>query len=151
MGNTILKITKTLHQLTLWVHPEGLVHGSLYVSVDTEARPVEDPHRVLNTDWPFIVLRRHHPDEIRFYNRGTIIRAEYTAPRPQVGNLVDLKCRIFMMDGSVFEGEIHAALPPEKARLYDYLNQADDRFLKLYLQDDQVCLLNKSYITQVTP
>lgn len=135
----------------MWVHPEGLVHGALYVSVDKQAQPVEDPHAVLNNEWPFLVLRRREPDEIRFYNRGSIIRVEYEQARPNDAAVITIPCCITLMDGAVFVGAIHEVLPPERARLYDYLNQAKDRFLRLYLDDDRVCLLNKSYIIQVTP
>jgi hypothetical protein len=151
VGQKSLKIHKTLQEVVMWVHPEGLVHGALYVSVDKQAQPVEDPHTVLNNDWPFLVLRRRDPDEIRFYNRGSIIRVEYDQARPKAPSSITLPCRITLMDGAVFEGEINEVLPPERARLYDYLNQATDRFLRLYLADDRVCLLNKSYIIQVTP
>lgn len=135
----------------MWVHPEGLVHGALYVSVDKQAQPVEDPHTVVNNDWPFLVLRRHNPDEIRFYNRGSIIRVEYEQAPANEPGAITIPCHITMMDGSVFEGNIHEVLPEERARLYDYLNQAKDRFLRLYLPDNRVYLLNKSYIIQVTP
>ncbi len=151
MGQKSLKINKTLQEVVMWVHPEGLVHGALYVSVDNEAQPVEDPHSVVNNDWPFLVLRRREPNEIRFYNRSSIIRIEYDQARPNNPAATKTSCRILMMDGSVFDGEINEELPAERARLYDYLNQANNRFLRLYLEDDRVCLLNKSYIIQVTP
>ena len=151
MGQETLKVKKTLQEVIMWVHPEGQVHGALYVSVDKQAQPVEDPHSVLNNNWPFLVLRRRDPDELRFYNRGSIIRVEYDQARPNDPATVDIPCRILMMDGAVFEGEISEVLPPERARLYDYLNQANDRFLRVYLDEGRVCLLNKSYIIQVTP
>lgn len=135
----------------MWVHPEGLVHGSLYVSVDNQAQPVEDPHTILNKDVPFLVLRRREPDEIRFYNRASIIRVEYEQSRPDASATTQTNCRILMMDGSVFDGEINEALPSDRSRLYDYLNQVNTRFLRIYSDNNRVCLLNKSYIIQVTP
>jgi hypothetical protein len=55
------------------------------------------------------------------------------------------------MDGSMISGEIREQLSPERARLYDYLNKDDDRFLKIFTGDDHICLVNKSYVIQVTP
>ena len=55
-----------------------------------------------------------------------------------------------MVDCSLIEGTIKEALPPEHARLYDYLNQQDCRFLKIYVSENEICLINKSYINQVT-
>lgn len=151
MGRTPLKITKTLREVSLWVHPEGLVQGALYVSVGDNDQPVEDPHTVMNTSWPFIVLKRSDPDEVRFYNRRSIIRVEYVgAPDKQPAATI-MHCRLQMMDGSVIDGMIHEILPPEYSRLYDYLNQADDRFLRIYTNGNQIILLNKAYIIQVTP
>lgn len=145
-----LKITKTLRQVTMWVHPEGLVQGALFVAVDHTGSEAEDPRSVVNTDNPFLVLKRYNPDEIRFYNRSSIIRVEYDEALPQNADATRLPCTMVMMDGSIITGRIHECLPPEHARLYDYLNQAHDRFIKIYTTENRVCLVNKSYIIQVT-
>jgi len=50
------------------------------------------------------------------------------------------------MDGSVIDGVMRKSLPPERSRLYDYMNTDNPRFLKLYVDDDAVCLINKSYV-----
>jgi len=134
----------------MWVHPEGAVQGALFVAVDNTGNEAEDPRSVLNTNSPFLVLKRYAPDEIRFYNRSSIIRVEYDEPPPQNADATRLPCTMMMMDGSIIDGKIHEFLPPEHARLYDYLNQADDRFIKIYIADNRVCLVNKSYIIQVT-
>lgn len=151
MGRTPLKITKTLREVSLWVHPEGLVQGALYVSVGDNDQPGEDPHKVMNTSWPFVVLKRSDPDEVRFYNRRSIIRVEYAGAPEKQPAVTIMHCRLQMMDGSVVDGMIHEILPPEYSRLYDYLNQADDRFLRIYTNNNLVILLNKAYIIQVTP
>jgi len=97
-------------------------------------------------------MRREQPDEIRFYNRASIIRVEYTAGEHDCTEqeTTTLRCRLMMMDGSMLEGHITESLPPEQSRLYDYLNQTDDRFIRLFLNDKDVCLVNKSYIIQVS-
>jgi hypothetical protein len=151
VGRTPLKITKTLREVSLWVHPEGLVQGALYVSVGDNDQPVEDPHQVMNTSWPFVVLKRSNPNEVRFYNRRSIIRVEYDGVPANQPATTTLHCHLQMMDGSRIDGMIQEVLPPEYSRLYDYLNQADDRFLRIYTDGDKVILLNKAYIIQVTP
>ena len=153
MTASILKINKTPHQVRLWVHPEGLVIGSLFVKQDnTEQVPGESPYEVINQPEPFVVLKREQPDEVRFYNRSSIIRVEYTAGENDVvDDATTLHCRLLMMDGSILEGFISEVLPADQSRLYDYLNKSSDRFVRLFLNKKEVCLVNKSYIIQVSP
>ena len=153
MTASILKINKTPHQVRLWIHPEGLVIGSLFLKQDdTEQTPEESAYEVINQGEPFVVLKREHPDEVRFYNRSSIIRVEYTAAEKDIeSNATTLHCRLMMMDGSMLEGFISEVLPPEQSRLYDYLNKTSDRFIRLFLNETEVCLVNKSYIIQVSP
>lgn len=153
MTASILKINKTPYQVRLWVHPEGLVIGSLFVKQDnTEKVAEESPYEVINQAEPFVVLKREQPDEVRFYNRSSIIRVEYTATEKDVvDNATTLHCRLMMMDGSILEGFIKEVLPADQSRLYDYLNQSSDRFVRLFLNEKEICLINKSYIIQVSP
>lgn len=55
-----------------------------------------------------------------------------------------------MMDGSMIKGRIRENLQPEYARLYDYLNKGKQRFIKLITDENDICLVNKSYIIQVS-
>ena len=153
MTASILKINKTPHQVRLWVHPEGLVIGSLFLKQDdAEQVPEESPYEVINQSEPFVVLKRDQPDEVRFYNRSSIIRVEYTASEKDIEpNPTTLHCRLMMMDGSILEGHISEELPADQSRLYDYLNKTSDRFIRLFLNDKEICLVNKSYIIQVSP
>jgi len=153
MTTSILKINKTPHQVRLWVHPEGLVIGSLFLKHDSAAQtPEESPYEVINQAEPFVVLKRKNPDEVRFYNRASIIRVEYAAGEKDIdANATTLHCRLMMMDGSVLEGFIADVLPTDQSRLYDYLNKGSDRFVRLFLSEKEVCLINKSYIIQVSP
>jgi hypothetical protein len=146
------KVAKTLKEVSMWVHPEGLVQGALFLRADDEDRAQEEPRTVLNTHDPFCVLKRKNPDEIRFYNRSSIIRVEYSEPYDDADpQLTQMRCHLLMMDGSMISGEIRENLSPERARLYDYLNKDDDRFIKIFTGDDQICLVNKAYVIQVTP
>jgi hypothetical protein len=145
-----LRIAKALKQVNMWVHPEGLVKGAIFVTVGEDNSTQEDPQYVLNADKPFLVLYREDPEEVRFYNRSSIVRVEFEGNKPADDKTTVFSCRINMMDGSVIDGEIIEILPPDHARLYDYLNQAHNRFIRLYTGETQVCMVNKNYIIQVT-
>lgn len=146
MGSDSLIVPKQLSQVTLWVHPEGIVEGALFVNIEHDPANPEDPNQVLNHSSPFIVVRREAPDELRFYNKSSIVRVHYRAVEPETLGLPRLRCSFHMMDGSLLRGEIRRDLPPDRSRFYDFLNLEQERFAKLHLEDDQVCLVNKSYI-----
>ena len=147
-------IPKTLRQVTLWVHPEGRVIGSLFLSFHTKNGPgVEDPFTVLNEAGPFLVLQRAEPEELRFYNKRAIVRVEYeeeATPSEEGAGIKTLHCQVSLMDGSLLEGVVRYPLPPSHERLYDYLNLSKERFAKLYLEDGSICLVNKAYIVCVS-
>ena len=145
-----LRIAKTLRQVNMWVHPEGLVKGAIFVTVGEDNTTQEDPRYVLNADKPFLVLYRENPQEVRFYNRSAIVRVEFEDQKPKDNRATIIQCRINLMDGSIIDGEIIEVLPADHSRLYDYLNQAQERFIRLYTADTQVCMVNKNYIIQVT-
>jgi len=149
LSTNTLKLPTKHKKVKLWVHPAGAVVGSLFIhnNENGEDQAVLD---ILNQPEPFIVFQVDTPDEIRFYNRQTIIRIEYNDKDAISESAKTLYCLIHMMDGSLIEGTIKEALPPEHARLYDYLNIQDSRFLKIFVDDDEVCLINKAYINQVT-
>jgi hypothetical protein len=53
-----------------------------------------------------------------------------------------------MMDGALINGTIEEPLHPNRARLLDYLNKADDSFIRVHI-DGNTVLINKSYIIHV--
>lgn len=150
MAQKPLKIAKALRQVSMWVHPEGRVNGSIYVTVGEDNQTMEDPKYVLNEDAPFLVLKRDGPDGLRFYNRSSIVRVEYESDKPTDTRNTRIACRVTMMDGSMINGDIVELLPDDHSRLYDYLNRDDTRFIRLFVSDTQVCMVNKSYVIQVT-
>lgn len=150
MADKPLRIAKTQKQVEMWVHPEGLVKGAIFVRVGDDNASQEDPRYVLNADKPFLVLYRSEPEEIRFYNRSSIVRVAFEDKQPSTGTETVIPCRLHLMDGSMIDGEIIETLPPDHARLYDYLNQASDRFLRIYTGKTEVCMVNKNYIIQVS-
>ena len=150
MDNELLKVPKSLKEVTLWVHPEGQVVGSIFLrnhSVSHAGK--EQPLEAFNRPEPFIVLKRSGPDELRFYNRKSIIRVEYIGKDTQVTRAIrPLSCQFQLMDGAFISGTIEEPLHPYKARLLDYLNKAEDMFIKLHI-DGNTVLVNKSYIIHV--
>ena len=153
MHRDLLKIPKKLKQVTLWIHPEGRVVGSLFLRPQSPNAPrEEEPLEVLNTPEPFLVLRRDDRDELRFYNKSSVVRVEYEDETAvPAADVQILSCTLHLMDGSLITGKIRKALAPDRSRLFDYLNLHDERFVKVYYDDDSVCLVNKAYITCVTP
>ncbi len=152
MSTENLRIPKQLSEVRLWIHPEGQVVASLFLSFTGEDMRPEDPLQVLNTDSRFLAIKREDPDEVRFYNKASIVRVEYLEEVIEDAQIKDpLQCTMHMMDGSLIDGEIHRFLPPEHSRLYDYLNLDNEPFTKIHLQEGYVCLINKAYIVRVSP
>lgn len=143
-----LKIPKVEKAVTLWTHPDGLVLGSIYLHLGEPDRPGgEDPWAVMNGPEDFLVVRRQEPEELRFYNKASLIRVEYAEADRGGGDAgKGLPCRVHMMDGSLIDGTMRKSLPPERSRLYDYMNTDNPRFLKLYVDEGSVCLINKNYV-----
>jgi hypothetical protein len=149
----ILKIPKTLKQVTLWVHPEGQVVGAVFVRTQsTVMAREEEPAEVLNQPDPFLILQLGQSEDqesVRFYNKASIVRMEYRDEQLlDLPEMVSLGCTLYLMDGSRFAGQIRK---PDRARLFDYLNLTEERFVKIELGDGDICLVNKSYIVSVTP
>jgi hypothetical protein len=149
MQTDSLKVPKLKRKVSLWVHPEGQVIGSLFIREQSPHHAGEEsPQEVLNEDTAFVVLEKQQPEQLRFYNRNAIIRVEYQG-QAEAGTS-SLACQLNMMDGSVIIGTICENLPPEHSRLFDYLNRDNKRFIRLFTSDNDVCLVNKSYIINVT-
>lgn len=146
MSEKTLKLPTKRKKVKLWVHPGGAVIGSLFLHTKDDGEELD----ILNQTEPFLVFEVDTPNEIRFYNRQSIIRIEYEEKNALSESAQTLYCLIHMMDGSLIDGTIKEALPPENARLYDYLNKQDNRFMKIYVDNNEICLINKAYINQVT-
>ena len=143
-----LKIPKIEKPVSLWAHPDGLVLGAIFLQKpESDRSHGEDPWTVLNGADDFLVVRLREPEDLRFYNKTSLIRVEYTEDELYVADTgKDLPCRVHMMDGSVIDGAMRKSLPPERSRLYDYMNTDNPRFLKLYTGGNAVCLINKTYV-----
>jgi hypothetical protein len=153
MSDDSYKIIKRAEPATLWVHPHGPVKGELYVQErsDVADRP-EHPIEVLNRDQPFVVVHLRETEEVRFYGKRSIVRVHHQPDATEQENpdTSILPCDLHMMDGSTLSGTIREFLLPEHRRLFDYLNQRDQAFLRLHLDDGEICLVNKAYIVCAT-
>ncbi len=148
-----LKIPKNLRKVTLWIHPEGRVVGSLFLRPQSSrASGEEEPVEALNTLDPFVVVKIEQPDELRFYNKNSVLRVEYDDD----GSAADLAgeplhCMLHLMDGSFIPGIIRKPMSPDRSRLYDFLNLREEQFVKIHCDGGGLCIVNKSYIVCVTP
>lgn len=149
MSRVDLKVPKEENKVTLWIHPEGRVLGTMFLSYRSTSMEAIEPIDALNEPGRFLVLRRKD-GEIRFYNKASIIRVEYEGREHQIPDDV-LSCALDLMDGSRVEGTISHFLPPERSRLYDFLNLEGERFIKIYENSHDACLINKAYIVQAVP
>lgn len=134
----------------MWVHPEGQVVGSLFLQDENNNEVAHDILSLVNQPEPFLVFKCETPNELRFYNRSSIIRMEYNEKPSDAQAMQSLACQLHMMDGSLISGTIRETLPPDYSRLYDYLNLTENRFVKIHTTNDEVILINKTYINQVT-
>ncbi len=152
MPNDALRIPKVTAEVSLWVHPEGLVVGEIFLEQRDDG--TEDAYELFNRDEPFLILRRPPPEPLRFYNRNSIVRVQVPPAADggegPAGAPPALAASLLMMDGSLLEGEIREPLPEDRSRLYDYLNQVRTRFIRLRVDGDRVFLVNKSYVIHAT-
>jgi hypothetical protein len=150
MDREDLKIPKQENEVTLWVHPEGRVIGTIFLSYRAESMDPIEPVEVLNETSRFLVLRGQEAGDVRFYSKASIVRVEYDETATEESGGIDpLPCQLHMMDGSLIDGSINRFLPPDQARLYDYLNLENERFIKIHVGGTEICLVNKSYIVRV--
>ncbi len=151
VSNELFKVPKNKRQARLWVHPDGQVIGSIFVLAQSVLHAgEEEPIEALNGDAPFIVISLEDPEQLRFYNRNSVLRLEYTENAAGTTSIAVIDCQVQMMDGAIIKGKIQEALPQNKCRLFDYLNRTDERFIKIHTDEKEICLINKSYINYVT-
>ena len=61
----------------------------------------------------------------------------------------ELHLRFRLSDGTTLRGRTHAEMPPESARVLDFMNERAPRFITL-LRDGQVLILNERHVTAVS-
>ena len=151
MNNKALKVSKKLCAVTLWVHPEGRVVGSLFLREQSpDYGGTEQALDALNRCQSFLVFKVNDPDELRFYNIKSVIRVEYESNDSDSSTGTEpMQCHLHMMDGALINGKIIESLPPDRARLLDYLNKEEQNFIKVHVDGGLTYLINKSYINHV--
>jgi len=153
MEENSLKIPKKPMPVTLWVHPEGRVVGAIFLHLPgADSGRGEQPLDVMNEATDFLVIQREPPEGVRFYNKSSIVRLEYwDGTEANDGDGRPLACHVTMMDGSMIDGALSKAAPLERSRLYDYMNDPSERFLKLLTGANEIILINKSYVVCISP
>jgi hypothetical protein len=149
-----LIVPKQRRKVRLWIHPEGRVVGSLFVRAATDSEPEQRIVDSLNEGQPFIVLMREEPKELRFYHRASILRVESDSNPPPTAtgeHVIEHRCELGMMDGSFVSGTLTRPSPPDRSRLFDFLNRGEERFLELFLDDGTTLVVNKAYVIFVRP
>ena len=110
MDDNIFRIQKVRMPVTVWVHPEGLVSGAIFLHPPYPDSPRgEQPWDILNESADFLVIKRDDLEAVRFYNKNSIVRLEYGEAMPERTVDKPLPCRLILMDGSLIEGEIGRA------------------------------------------
>jgi len=147
-----LIVPKQRREVRLWIHPEGRVVGSLFVRAATDTEPEQRIAESLNEGQPFIALMRENPKELRFYHRASILRVESSSSPPPAGErVIEHRCELGMMDGSFITGTLTRPSPPDRSRLFDFLNRGEERFLEVFLDDGTTLVINKAYVIFVRP
>ena len=152
MSDNHLKITKRRKEVTLTLRSGKKVKGDVFLHYSrNEYGLPQEPVDLLNSKQPFIVLM-YESGEVSFYNKNMISHLTYFA-KTDVDNVVEANLKenveVELVDGEVLSGEITALLPPENMRLYDYLNQIDEIFMRVNKTGGMVTLVNKTCVTAV--
>jgi hypothetical protein len=81
---------------------------------------------------------------------GVRVAADLEPPSEATHTVPDEhELQIFLDDGSALRGLVTYVLPPDRARVIDFLNEAP-RFFRIQEQD-RVALVNKLHVTHVIP
>jgi hypothetical protein len=115
------------------------------------------PERVsdlLNGDADFIPAVVQGSEATTFYQRQGLLCAwvapDEEAPPTEAHTVPTGRAlELTLSDGTLIRGQVGYVLPPERARLIDFLNEAP-AFFRL-LAADRVALINKRHVTQVVP
>lgn len=109
----------------------------------------EEPADLLNGEEPFFVFSEE--TGVLHLAKDQVTRLETAPPEadnpqefPNLGIVVELT----LTDGTVESGCVFPETPASRARLVDFLNAFDQRFLAVY-SADKVCLVNRRLIVSV--
>jgi len=147
-----LKIEKRRQSVTLVMRDGQPYDGDIFLHFSrNEYGLPQTPLDLLNSKPPFVVLQLDS-DGVQFYNKHMISHLTYqenqSGDEPLPANLVE-NVEVQIDNGEVLSGEVTALLPPENMRLYDYLNQLEEVFLRLKNAAGKITLINKACIIRV--
>lgn len=114
------------------------------------------PERVsdlLNGTGDFIPALDSAKDQVVFFNRSSIALARVAADEERDASdeltiPTEFQVEVTLLDGAKIVGLVSFILPPDRARLVDYLNSSAP-FFRL-LQQDVVALVNKKHVAQIS-
>jgi len=146
-----LRVLKREHPVTLWLPAEGRMDGAVFVWPETEGRPTgESPADVFNSEEPFVAVKRYAPDHVQLYRKSAIARVEFQPRGARDAGDSNIGCSVRLDDGASVRGRVREVLPEARQRLLDHLNRDAAAFLRLFLEDGGIALLNKLHIVRVT-
>lgn len=156
MTENQFRIAKQHQKVRLYLSGGEEVEGVVFLHHSrNEYGLPEELQDVMNLPSPFIAIAEtadDNSDAISFYNKSMISRFTYQekvdSTTKTAANLKE-QILVRLCDGLGISGEVQATLPPESARLYDYLNLENELFLKIVGSDGAVSLINKTFIMVV--
>lgn len=109
---------------------------------------------ILNGGADFIPALDTTRDQVVFFNRAGITYAQVDAteerdPSDDLTLPTEFHVELTFLHGGTLRGLVSYILPPDRARLVDYLN-AQPPFFRL-LHQERVSLVNKKHIAQLSP
>lgn len=144
------RIDKLRRPVQLFLADGRKLAGDVFLQPIARLRPApEEPADLLNGDEPFFALSE--ATQLLLVAKDQVTRLETAPPEadnplefPNLGIVVEIS----MADGTVESGCIFPETPASRARLLDFLNATDQRFLAVY-SADKVCLVNRRLIVSV--
>lgn len=131
------------------------LHGNVFIHFSSH-RPfeLEDVSELFNSEEPFFPLELESR-EVLLVAKARVSEvsagAKYTGDQPIKGTPTPTALlQIVLIGGEVRIGSIHLEARADRARVLDYLNRLDVRFLTLYTSNE-ARLINRSLIERVRP
>lgn len=144
------RIDKLRRPVQLYLTDGRALAGDVFLQPIARLRSTpEEPADLLNGDEPFFVFSEE--TETLLLAKDQVARLETSPPEadnPQEFPNLGLIVEITQADGTVVSGCVFPEAPASRARLVDYLNAYDQRFLAVY-SADKVCLVNRRLIVAV--
>ncbi len=154
MSENPFKIEKQRVPVQLELSNGDTVCGTIFLhyAKNEYGRP-EEPLELLNSRSPFFPVS-DESEAVSFYNKAMVLCLTYQEDRGQATPVeanLNKQVVVTLYDDRRLTGMVQALLPPEHARLYDFLNLDGEAFMKIAGTDGTVSLINKAYVAVVNP